>query len=51
MANKDDYKRAIDAVQAGQADAHQRELAAKAAQQAGSMGNDARAAMKGQKKW
>ncbi len=51
MANKDEYQKAIDAVQAGRADERQKELANKAAQQAGSMGNDARAAYKGEKKW
>lgn len=51
MANKDDYARAANAVQSGTATREQRELNDKMASQAGSDGNDARAAQKGEKKW
>lgn len=51
MANRDDYRRAADAVQRGNATKQQRELNDRAAKQAGSMGNDARAAQRGQKRW
>ena len=51
MADSADYRRAADAVQRGNPTREQRELNDKMAKQAGSMGNDARAAQKGQKKW
>lgn len=51
MANKDDYKRAADAVQSGEATKAQRELNDRMARQAGSAGNDARAAREGRKTW
>lgn len=51
MASTEDYRRAADAVQSGRATAEQRELNDRAAKQAGSMGNDARAAREGKKKW
>lgn len=51
MASREDYRKAADAVQRGTADKRQKELNDKAARQAGSMGNDARAAQKGEKKW
>lgn len=51
MANKDETAKAIDAVQAGLASKEQTETARRAAQQAGTTGNDARAAFKGEKKW
>lgn len=51
MANANDYRRAANAVQSGSATKEQKELNDKMAKQAGSMGNDARAAQQGQKKW
>ena len=51
MANKEDYKRAADAVQSGTATPEQRELNDRMARQGVSMGNDARAAQHGKKKW
>lgn len=51
MASKDDYRRAANAVQSGNATKQQRELNDRMAKQAGSMGNDARAAQQGKKKW
>lgn len=51
MASKDDYTRAANAVQSGTATKEQRDLNDKMAKQAGSQGNDARAAQKGEKKW
>ena len=50
MATREEYQQAANAVQSGTATAAQRELNDKMAKQAGSMGNDARAAQKGQKK-
>lgn len=49
--SKEDYKRAANAVQSGNATPEQRRLNDKAAQQAGTMGNDARAAREGRKTW
>jgi hypothetical protein len=51
MASKEDYARAANAVQSGNATKEQRELNDRAAQQAGSAGNDARAAQQGRKTW
>lgn len=51
MASTEDYKRAANAVQSGNPTKKQRELNDRAAKQAGSMGNDARAAQQGRKKW
>ena len=51
MANDADYRRAANAVQSGTATKEQRELNHRMARQAGPMGNDARAAQKGEKKW
>lgn len=51
MANDADYARAADAVQSGKATKEQRELNDKMANQAGSKGNDARAAREGRKTW
>ncbi len=51
MATADDYRRAANAVQSGSATPQQRELNDKMAKQAGSMGNDARAAQQGRKRW
>ena len=51
MANKDETDRAINAVQAGLASKEQIDIAGRAAKQAGSTGNDARAAFKGEKTW
>ena len=50
MATADEYRRAANAVQSGNATKQQRELNDRAARQAGSMGNDARAAREGRKK-
>ncbi|MGB4767862.1 MAG: hypothetical protein WBP22_01260 [Candidatus Saccharimonas sp.] len=51
MANTEDYKRAADAVQSGNATPEQHELNDRMAKQGGSLGNDARAAREGRKKW
>jgi hypothetical protein len=51
MANDADYQRAADAVQRGNPTKAQRELNDKMAKNAGSKGNDARAAQRGEKKW
>lgn len=51
MANNADYERAADAVQRGNATKQQKELNDRMAKQAGSRGNDARAAQRGEKKW
>lgn len=51
MASREDYARAANAVQSGNPTRQQRELNDRAAKQAGSMGNDARAAQRGEKKW
>jgi len=51
LANKDETAKAIDAVQAGLASKEQTQIASRAAKQAGSTGNDARAAFKGEKTW
>ena len=51
VPNKDEYDRAVDAVQRGVATQRQKDLAARQAKQAGSRGNDARAALEGKKKW
>lgn len=51
MATEEEYRQAANAVQSGTATAHQRELNDRMARQAGSLGNDARAAQRGQKKW
>lgn len=51
MATDAQVKAAIDAVQAGLANDTQKRLAQGAAQQAGSTGNDAKAAFNGEKKW
>ena len=51
MADDADYRRAANAVQSGSATKEQRELNDKMAKQAGSMGNDARAAQEGRKTW
>lgn len=51
MANADDYRRAANAVQSGNATKEQRDLNDRMAKQAGTMGNDARAAQQGKKKW
>lgn len=47
MANRDDYSRAAQAVQSGHATREQQELNDRAAKNAGSMGNEARAAREG----
>ena len=44
------YRRAVEAVQRGDATPQQREMNDRAAKQAGRMGNDARAAQKGELK-
>ena len=46
----DAYRRAAEAVQRGNATSQQREMNDRAAKQAGRMGNDARAAQKGELK-
>lgn len=51
MASREDYSRAANAVQAGNATPAQIELNNRMAKQAGSDGNDARAANAGEKKW
>ena len=51
MATDEEYRNAADAVQAGNATPHQRELNDKMAKQMGTLGNDARAAQRGEKKW
>lgn len=51
MATTEDYNRAADAVQSGNATPEQRELNDRMAKQAGTMGNNARAAREGKKKW
>lgn len=51
MATKEEYRRAADAVQSGTYTVAQWNLNERAAKLWGSMGNDARAAKKGEKKW
>lgn len=51
MATKSEYEKAIDATQADQETQAQKDLVERAAKQAGPMGNDARAALRGEKKW
>lgn len=51
MATPEDYRRAADAVQSGNYTLSEWELNERAAKESGSMGNDARAARKGEKKW
>ena len=46
MATKEEYERAIEAVRAGMATEEQKRLARKIAQQAGPLGNAARAAFR-----
>lgn len=50
MATKDETEAAITAVKNGQASKEQQEIARRAAQQAGSMGNQARDAFRGRGK-
>ena len=49
MATEEEYKRAIEAVRACMATEEQIQLAMKMAQQAGKLGNAARAAFRGEK--
>lgn len=51
MPTEDEYRRAANAVQSGTATPHERELNDRMAKNAGSLGNDARAAQRGQKRW